>query len=449
VTPFPGLPPDGSAHGADIDRLLLILHVFMAIVFAVWFVYFIVTLVRFRMSRNPAAAYRGPRGVLIAATVVVVLVVEIVLDVFFSVPIWSKRSKEFPDPKDATVVRIVAEQFSWNVHYPGRDGVFGRTSADLVGPFNPLGLDRDDPAAKDDITLINQMTVPAGKPVIAYLTSKDVIHSLNIPVYRIKQDAVPGLMSPVWFIPEKTTAQIRDEMATDFSVAKAVSTGRTITLPSVETLDLAGGSAPGGYIAAAEVHDTSGQALISAGDGLADGNVRALLSAGVTTLRSRRKANLENYISTRAYSDRGGNAVIAAHQTLTEDAVTALLDAGISQVEARKTSRTDPWIIRSALTAPDGSEIAAVGAPLDEEIISKAAAAGIGTLAVAPATPTEIACAQLCGLGHYQMKATLDVLEPGEFEKWFNAREAELAGSDASTAAETPKDSTGQQGRKE
>ena len=108
MTPFPGLPPDGSAHGAEIDRLMAVLHIFMAAVFTAWFIYFIVTLVRYRASNRPRASYRGPRGLFLAATVAVVLVVEIVLDLFFSVPIWSKRSDAFPDPKDATVVRVVA-----------------------------------------------------------------------------------------------------------------------------------------------------------------------------------------------------------------------------------------------------------------------------------------------------------------------------------------------------
>jgi cytochrome c oxidase subunit 2 len=417
---FPGLPPDGSAHGAEIDRLLTILHLFMAVVFTAWFIYFIITLVRFRSSKHPAASYRGPRGLFLAATVAVVLVVEIVLDLFFSVPIWSKRSADFPDPKDATVVRIVAEQYAWNVHYPGRDGLFGRTSADLVEPFNPLGLDRDDPAGRDDIALLNHLVIPAGKPVIIYLTSKDVIHSLNIPVYRIKQDAVPGLMSPVWFIPEKTTARIRDEMASDFSVRKAVSTQTTIALPAVETIDVSGGTAPGGYVSVADVQDAAGGTILTAGDELDDNDIPPLLAAGVTTVRARRKANIDMYISTKEYADRSGIPVIPAHETLTEDAVTALVNAGISEVGARRKSHTDPWIIHAAVVATGGDTLAAPGTALDEEMISKSAAAGLESISVAPATPTEIACAQLCGLGHYQMRATVDVLEPGEYAQWFN-----------------------------
>jgi cytochrome c oxidase subunit II len=420
MTLFPGLPPDGSAHGAEIDRLLTIIHLFMAVVFTVWFIYFIVTLVRYRSSKHPAASYRGPKGLMLVATVAVVLVVEIVLDLFFSVPIWSKRSEGFPETKDATVVRIVAEQFAWNVHYPGADGLFGRTSADLVDPFNPLGLDRGDPPARDDVTLLNQLVIPVGRPVIIYLTSKDVIHSLNIPVYRIKQDAVPGLMSPVWFLPEKTTARVREEMATDFSIRKALSTQTTIALPAVGTIDISGGSAPRDYLAADDVRNAGGETLLSAGDELTDAGVAPLRAAGITTVRARRKAGIDMYVTIKEYTDRSGATVLPAHETLTEDAVTSLVNAGISEVEARRRSHTDPWIVHGAVTAPDGSPIAEPGTPLDEEIISRAGAAGLESIGVAPATPTEIACAQLCGLGHYQMRATVEVMEPDEYAKWFN-----------------------------
>ena len=68
---------------------------------------------------------------------------------------------------------------------------------------NPLGLDRSDPAAKDDITTINQLTLPVDKPVLVHLSTKDVIHSFGLYEMRVKQDAVPGLDMPVWFIPNR------------------------------------------------------------------------------------------------------------------------------------------------------------------------------------------------------------------------------------------------------
>ena len=134
---------------------------------------------------------------------------EGVLLVAFEMPAWNDRINNLPSPEEATVVRVVAEQFAWNIHYPGRDRMFGRTDVSLISSDNPLGLDRRDPAAKDDITAINQLTVPVNHPVLIHLTSKDVIHSFTLYELRVKQDAIPGTDSPVWFIPTVTTADMR------------------------------------------------------------------------------------------------------------------------------------------------------------------------------------------------------------------------------------------------
>jgi cytochrome c oxidase subunit 2 len=77
---------------------------------------------------------------------------------------------------------------------------------------NPLGLDRDDPAAKDDVTTVNQLYLPVNRPIIVRLRSKDVIHSFGVPELRVKQDAVPGLTIPIWFIPTITTADMRTRL---------------------------------------------------------------------------------------------------------------------------------------------------------------------------------------------------------------------------------------------
>jgi cytochrome c oxidase subunit 2 len=110
------------------------------------------------------------------------------------------------------VVRVVADQYSWNVHYAGADGQFGRVDMALVAADNPLGLDRRDPLAKDDLTFINQMTVPVNRPVLVRLSSKDVIHSFGINEMRVKQDASPGFDTPVWFVPTVTTADMRQRL---------------------------------------------------------------------------------------------------------------------------------------------------------------------------------------------------------------------------------------------
>ena len=50
-----------------------------------------------------------------------------------------------------------------------------------------------------------QQPVPLGRPVIVQLSSKDVIHSFSLPEMRVKQDAIPGMMIPVWFYPTTAT----------------------------------------------------------------------------------------------------------------------------------------------------------------------------------------------------------------------------------------------------
>jgi cytochrome c oxidase subunit 2 len=66
-----------------------------------------------------------------------------------------------------------------------------------------MGLDRTDPDAKDDITTINQLNLPVDRPILVHLSSKDVIHSFGLVEMRVKQDAIPGMDIPVWFIPNK------------------------------------------------------------------------------------------------------------------------------------------------------------------------------------------------------------------------------------------------------
>ena len=77
----------------------------------------------------------------------------------------------------------------------------GRRDISLITPTNSIGLDRSDPNGADDIVSINQMNLPVDKPVIVYLSSQDVIHSMGIAEMRVKQDAIPGIQVPVWWVP--------------------------------------------------------------------------------------------------------------------------------------------------------------------------------------------------------------------------------------------------------
>jgi cytochrome c oxidase subunit II len=198
-----GMPVQASAHAAELDQMSVLVHWLMLIMFVGWGVFFIFVLFRFRKSANPKASYTGAKGKISKGTEVAVAIVEVLLLVFYAIPAWAKRVKAFPSENEAVVVRVIGEQFAWNIQYPGPDGKFGRTDIKLVGADNPIGLDRRDPAAKDDITTINQLNLPVDRPVLVHLSSKDVIHSFGLFEMRVKQDAIPGMTIPVWFIPNR------------------------------------------------------------------------------------------------------------------------------------------------------------------------------------------------------------------------------------------------------
>ncbi len=198
---MPYLPPAASSHAAAIDGVMTLVHLLMLVLFVGWGTYFVFVLIRFRRRRNPHANPDGARGKYALATEIGVVVAEAILLVIFALPLWFDRTAAQPNPDSAVVIRVVAEQFAWNVHYPGADGRFGETKIALVTPTNPLGLDRASPFGKDDIVVLSQMHLPINRPVIIQLSSKDVIHSFGVPAMRVKQDATPGLVTPVWFTP--------------------------------------------------------------------------------------------------------------------------------------------------------------------------------------------------------------------------------------------------------
>src|SRR5207248_7163051 len=204
-----GMPAATSAHAAEIDQMTVLVHWLMLVLFVGWGLFFVYALVRFRRSANPKASYTGAKGKISKGTEVAVAIVEVILLVGYAIPAWATRVKQLPSENEAFVVRVVGEQFAWNVHYHGPDGKFGRTDVKLVSAENPLGLDKSDPNAKDDVTTINQLNIPVDRPILVHLRTKDVIHSFGLYEMRVKQDAIPGMDIPVWFIPNVTTDEMR------------------------------------------------------------------------------------------------------------------------------------------------------------------------------------------------------------------------------------------------
>ena len=198
-----GLPELASANGRAVDDLMVYVHWLMLVLFVGWIIYFGYVLFRFNAARNKKASYEGSKSKVPSYVELAIVAVEAVLLLGIAVPLWAKNVNQFPKPEDATVVQIMAQQFAWNVRYPGLDGKFGQQDMKLIASDNVFGVDPADPAGKDDIPLLNEIHVPVNKPVLIYLSSKDVIHSLKLVAMRITQDAIPGLRIPCTFTPTK------------------------------------------------------------------------------------------------------------------------------------------------------------------------------------------------------------------------------------------------------
>lgn len=206
ITKFLLLPPAVTEHGPQVDSLLLYVHALMFALFLGWGAFFLFVLYRFRQKRNPKADPVGIRGHMSSYLEGVVAILEAILLIAFAVPIWARSAspKNFPAANESTVVRVIGRQFNWIARYPGADGTFGMGDAKFVTAQNPLGVDPSDPKGKDDIvTETSEVVVPVGKPVIAYISSLDVIHSFSVKSMRVTQDAIPGISLPVWFKPTK------------------------------------------------------------------------------------------------------------------------------------------------------------------------------------------------------------------------------------------------------
>jgi len=307
-----GLPLDASAHGAQTDRLILYVHILMAVLFVGWITFFLYTIFRFRKSNHPRADYTGVRTHASSYLEAVIAIIEVVLLVGISIPFWSWKVSAFPTDPDTVHIRVIAQQFAWNIQYPGPDGIFGHTDIKLVDEQeNPIGLDRKkDPHAKDDIVTLNQLHIPVNRPVIIEITTKDVIHSFSLPVMRMKQDAIPGMLIPIHFVATKTSDQLREELAT------------TVMLPTTKALD--------------------------------------------------------SYVAMQDYQGKDGSVLVKKGRSISSEAAAKLVENGITAVR------------------------------------------------IGPRYPAEIACAQLCGLGHYRMKGYLSIDTEEQYEAWIKDQEDSL-----------------------
>lgn len=122
---------------------------------------------------------------------------------------WAKFTSAAP--ANAAVVEVVGKQFNWIVRYPGRDNELGKRDFRKIDDAkNVLGLDWSDPHNADDvISQGGELHMVVGRPIKILIGSRDVIHDVGLPHFRMKMDAVPGITTTLWFTPTVTTDSMK------------------------------------------------------------------------------------------------------------------------------------------------------------------------------------------------------------------------------------------------
>ena len=106
---------------------------------------------------------------------------------------------------------MIGQQFLWTARYPGvKDKMLGKQNYRMIDASNEMGLDLSDKNSFDDFKSL-ELHLPKGKEVQLMIRAKDVLHSVFLPHFRLKMDAVPGMYTTFKFIPTKSTADMREE----------------------------------------------------------------------------------------------------------------------------------------------------------------------------------------------------------------------------------------------
>jgi cytochrome c oxidase subunit 2 len=198
------LPELISVHGAAIDRQLTVTLMIAGTVFFLAQIALGIFVWKFRSRGEERASYWHENSRLEATWTILTAALFVGLGIEGN-RVWAQYFLS-PTPDDAVAVELTAQQFAWNIRYPGVDHQFGRTDPKLIDDAagNFIGLDPKDAAGKDDVVTQNIMAIPVNRPIRIILRSKDVTHSFFVPPLRVKQDAVPGMAIQVHFTATKT-----------------------------------------------------------------------------------------------------------------------------------------------------------------------------------------------------------------------------------------------------
>ena len=177
------LLPQVSSFAADIDQLWVILSVIIWFWFALAQGMFFWLMWRFRYREGVPALYVTGNEKHLKRWITVPHALIILFDVVViagAMRVWYNVKQDMPDAEQT--VRVIPQQWAWAFVHPGPDGK----------------LDTE-----DDIKKVDELHLQVNTTYHFELESKDVLHSFSIPVFRLKQDAIPGRRIKGWFEPTK------------------------------------------------------------------------------------------------------------------------------------------------------------------------------------------------------------------------------------------------------
>ena len=173
-----------STYAADIDRLILLIGVIVGVWFLLAEGIFFWLIWKFRAKPGERTQYLDGTEKHVKKWITIPHALVLVCDVFIlvgAVSVWYDVKQQLPDA-DSTI-RVIGQQWAWTFQHPGAD--------------NELDTG-------DDIFTVNDLHVEVEKTYHLQLQSSDVLHSFSVPVFRLKQDAIPGRSITGWFTPTRT-----------------------------------------------------------------------------------------------------------------------------------------------------------------------------------------------------------------------------------------------------
>jgi cytochrome c oxidase subunit 2 len=200
--------PVASEHGVITDNLFWITMAICVVAFTILFIAMFWFTYKYQYREGRKASYLVDNHKLEILWTLIPAVVMALL-IFRGLKTWSEITG--PASKEAIVIELVGQQFAWSARYPGAtDEALGRIDFRLIDPSNEFGLDLTDKNSFDDFKSM-ELHLPANQEVLLKIRAKDVLHSVFLPHFRVKMDAVPGMLTTFKFTATKTTQQMRDE----------------------------------------------------------------------------------------------------------------------------------------------------------------------------------------------------------------------------------------------